>query len=165
MAEPIVFDDPPAAYLSFTPGSAIVKRLAWYDLAPNTRKGYNSAIESFESFCAMMQRPAWPATKFLLEEWIAHRIFRSTLSKQGQVKPETVGTYFSALKLYHINRHLSLEAFDTPRIALIIKGGKRLFPKQKAKRLPITKDILERLTEQEPMDLDELNIDVAFKVA
>ncbi len=113
----------------------------------------------------MMQRPAWPATKFLLEEWVAHRIFGSTLPKQGQVKPETMETYLSALKSYQIYRHLSLEAFDTPQIALIIKGGKRLFPKQKATRLTIKKHILERLTEQEPMDLDELNIDVAFKVA
>ncbi len=74
-------------------------------------------------------------------------------------------TYLSALKSYHIDCHLSLEAFDTPRIALIIKGGKRLSPKKKATRLPIMKDILERLTEQEPMDLDQLNIDVEFKVA
>ena len=112
-----------------------------------------------------MQRPAWPATKFLLEEWVAHRIFGSTLPKQGQVKPETMGTYLSTLKSYHIYRHLSLEAFDTPQIALIIKGGKRPSLKQKATRLTIKKHILERLTEQEPMDLDELNIDVAFKVA
>ncbi len=164
MAEHIVFDDPPAAYLSIIPGSPIVKRLAWYGLAPDTRKGYNSAIESFESFYAMMQRPEWPATKFLLEEWVAHRIFGSTLPKQGQVKPETVGTYLSALKSYHIDCHLSLEAFEIPQIALIRKAGKKLFPKQKATRLPITKDILERMTEPEPIDLDELNIDVAFKV-
>ncbi len=69
------------------------------------------------------------------------------------------------MKSYHIDRHLSLEDFDMPRIALIIKSGKRLFPKQKATRLPITKDILERLAAQEPMHLDELNINMAFKVA
>ncbi len=76
-----------------------------------------------------------------------------------------MGTYLSALMSYHIDGHLSLETFNMPGIALIIGGGKRLFPKQKATRLPITKDILERLTEQEPMDLDEFNIDMAFKVA
>ncbi len=150
MAEPIAFDNPPAAYLSSTPGSAIVKRLAWYGFASYTKKSYNSAIELFESFYVMMKRPAWSTTKFLLEEWVAHWIFGSILPKQGQVKPETVGTYLSALKSYHIDRHLIFAAFDTPRIALIIKDGKRLFPKQKTTRLPITKDILERLTEQSP---------------
>ena len=164
MAEPIEFDDPPASYLSSTPGSTIVKRLAWYGLAPGTRKGYNSAIDSFESFCMLRQRPAWPAAVEMLEEWVAYRIYGSTLPKQGQVKPETMSSYLLTLKSYHIDRHLSLEAFDTPRIALIIKGGKRLFPKQKTTRLPIVKDILEKNTENKPVGLDELNIDTAFKV-
>ena len=73
--------------------------------------------------------------------------------------------YLLALKSCQIDRHLSLEAFDTPCIALIIKGGKRLFSKQKATHLPITKDILEKITKNEPVDLNELNIDTAFKVA
>lgn len=75
-----------------------------------------------------------------------------------------MSSYLSALKSYYIDRQLSLKAFDTPRIALIIKGGKKLFPKQKAKRLPITKDILEKITENKPVDLNELNVDTAFKV-
>ncbi len=53
ITEPLLFDDPPASYLSSTPGSAIVKRLAWYWLAPDTRKGYAAAINSYVSFCAM----------------------------------------------------------------------------------------------------------------
>ena len=113
----------------------------------------------------LRQRPAWPATVEMLEEWVAYRIYGSTIPKQGQVKPETMSNYLSALKSYHIDRHLSLEAFDTPRIALIIKGGKKLFPKQKATRLPITKDILEKIIENKPVNVDELNIDTAFKVA
>lgn len=47
----------------------------------------------------------------------------------------------------------------------MIKGGKRLFPKQKATRLLITKNILEKITENEPVDHDKLNIDTMFKVA
>lgn len=165
MAEPISFDDLLTSYISSTPGSTIVKRRTWYDLAPDTRKGYNSAIKSFESFCMLMQRQVWPATTQLLEEWVAHCIFGSTLPKQSQIKPETAASYLSALKSYHIDRYLSLEAFNTPRIALIIKGSKRLFFKQKATRLPITKPILKEITKYEPIDLDELNIDTAFKVA
>ncbi len=101
----------------------------------------------------------------MLEEWVAYRIYRSIIPKQGQVKPETISCYLSALKSYCINRHLSLEAFDIPHIELIIKGGKRLFPKQKATRLPITKDILEKITKNKPVNADDLNIDTAFKVA
>ena len=75
-----------------------------------------------------------------------------------------MSSYFSILKSYHINRHISLEGFDTPCIPLIIKGEKRLFLKQKATRLPITKDILEKINENKPVNIDELNIDTAFKV-
>ena len=76
-----------------------------------------------------------------------------------------MSSYLSSLKSYHIDRYFSLEAFDTSRIALIIKDGKKLFPKQKATRLPITKDILEKIIENKPVNVDELNIDIAFKVA
>lgn len=98
-------------------------------------------------------------------EWIAYRIYGSTIPKQGQVKPEMMSSYLSALKSYHIDRHLSLEVFDTPRIPLIIKGRKRLFPKQKTTRLPITKDNLEKIIKNKPVNVDELNIDTVFKVA
>lgn len=107
----------------------------------------------------------WPATSHMLEEWAANRIFGSSLPKQGQVKPDTVQSYLSGIKSYHIDRRLSLSDFDSPRMALIIKGGKRLFPSKKRNRRPITKDILEKITEDEPLTVDDLNADTAFKVA
>ncbi len=165
MAEPIEFNNPPASYLSSTPGFTIVKRLVWYGLAPDIRKGYTLAINLFESFYVLQQKPAWPTTIEMLEEWVAYCIYESTLPKQDQVKPKTMSSYLSALKSYHIDRHLSLEAFDTPRITLIIKGRKRQFSKEKATRLPIITDILEKITDYEPVDLDELNINMAFKMA
>ena len=165
LAEPLSFDEPPTSYLSSTPGSTIVKRLAWYGLASDTRKGYSSAIDSYEAFCAVFNVQPWPASASILEEWAANRIFGSTLPKQGQVKPETVSSYLSALKSYHIDRQLSLEGLNDPRMALIIKGGKRLFPSKKRNRLPITKDVLTKITKDEPMTVDDLNIDTAFKVA
>lgn len=55
----------------------------------------------------------------MLEEWAARRIFSSTLPKQGQAQPDTAASDLSALKSYHIDRHLSLKAFDAPRLALI----------------------------------------------
>lgn len=101
----------------------------------------------------------------MLEKWVAYRIYRSTILKQGQVKPEIISSYFYALKSYHIDCHFSLEDFDTSHIALIIKDEKRFFPQQKAIHLPITKDIFEKITENNRVNIDELNIDTMFKVA
>ena len=101
----------------------------------------------------------------MLEEWAATRIFGSTLPKQGQTQPDTVLGYLSALKSYHIDRRLSLKGFDDPRMALIMKGGRRLFPSTKRNRLPITKHILKKITDSKPLSVTNLNIDTAFKVA
>lgn len=101
----------------------------------------------------------------MLEKWAANRIFGSTPPKQGQIKPNTMASYLSTLKLYHIDRRLSLKGFDDPRMTLIIKGGKRLFPSQKKNQLPITKNILEEITKDEPLTIEDLNIDTTFKVA
>ncbi len=115
----------PASYLSSTLGSAIVKRLAWYRLAPDTREGYAAAINSYVSFCAVDNEKLWLTETIMLEEWAATRIFRRTLNKKSQIKPDAVMSYLSALKLYHIDRRLSLGNFDDPRIAPIIKDGRR----------------------------------------
>lgn len=165
LVESLSFDDPPASYLSFTPGSTIVKRLVWYGLAPDTRKSYAFAINSYKSFCALFNKDPWPASTTMLEEWAANRIFESTLPKQGQIKSDTVASYLSALNSYHIDRRLSLKGIDNPRMALIIKGVKRLFPSNGRNMLPITKDILEKITEDEPLTMEDLNVDTAFKVA
>ncbi len=55
--------------------------------------------------------------------------------------------------------------FDDPRMALIIKGGRRLFPSKKRNRFPITKEILEKITEEELLSITDLNVDTFFKVA
>ena len=74
-------------------------------------------------------------------------------------------SYLSTLKSYHIDRRLSLKDFDEPRMALIIKGGRRLSPSKKWNRLQITKYILEKITEDEPLSVTDLNVDIVFKVA
>ena len=99
------------------------------------------------------------------EEWAATRIYRTTLPKQGQVKPDMVLSYLSALKSYQIDKSLSLKGFDDPQMAPFIKGWRSLFPSKKRNRLPITKDILEKITEDEPVSATVLNVDTAFKLA
>lgn len=45
----------------------------------------------------------------MLKKWVVYQIYGSTLPKQGKVKLEIILSYFS-LKLYHIDRHLSIDA-------------------------------------------------------
>ncbi len=112
LAEPLLYDDPPASYLSSIPRSVIVKRLTPYGLAPDSKKGYAAAINSYISFCEVHNEKPWPAQTIMLEEWAATRIFESTLPKQSQIKPDAVLSYLSALKSYHIDRGLCLRGFD-----------------------------------------------------
>ncbi len=165
LAEPLLYNDLPASYLSSIPGSAIVKRLAWYRLAPYTRKRYGAAINSYLSFYAVNNEKPWPAQTIMLEEWAATRIFGSTLPKQCQIKRDAVLSYLSVLKSYYMDRRLSLGGFNDPRMALIIKDGRSLFSSKKQNRLPITKEILEKITQEELLSITDLNVDTAFKVA
>ncbi len=101
----------------------------------------------------------------MLEKWAATRILGSTLPKEGQMKPDAVLSYLSALKSYHIHRRLNLGGFGDPRMALIIKSGRRLFPRKKRNRLPITKEMLEKITEGELLSITDINVDTTFKLA
>ncbi len=165
LAEPLLYNDPPTSYLSFIPGSAIVKRLAWDMLAPDTRKSYAATINSYVSFCVVHNEKPCQAQTIMLEEWAATCIFGSTLPKQGQIKPDAVLSYLSALKLYHIDRRLSLWGFDDSQMALIIKRGRRLFPSKNRSRLLMTKEIFEKIMEEELLSITDLNVDTIFKVA
>lgn len=62
-------------------------------------------------------------------------------------------------------RCLSLAGFDDPCMALIIKDYRRLFPSKKRNCLPITKDILEKITEDELLSVVDLNSNMIFKMA
>lgn len=117
-------------------------------------------------FCALggIQIP-WPAKEYTLGEWVTGRIFGSTTTKQGQIKPETVETYLSALRSYHVDQRMPTEVFESPWLKRIIKGGHRLFPSAKRNRLPITKDVLRRITTTTSLSVDDLNYNTAFKVA
>lgn len=146
LAKPLSFHESLAPYLYSKSGSTIVKQLVWYGLAPDTRKGYAAAINSYKSFCALFNEKSWPALTTMLEEWVANRIFGSTLlnkAKQSSIQwPATCrhSTCTTSIAGWVLKASLTL----------IIKGGKRLFPGKKTNRLPITKDILEETTKEGP---------------
>lgn len=66
-----------------------------------------------------------------LNKWAIIQIYRTILPKQGQIKPDKIEGYLSALKSYQIDRHLGLKKFDNLQMALIIKSEKRIFSSRK----------------------------------
>lgn len=124
----------------------MVKTLAWYGLATNTCYGYKTAIDSYQIFCAVNNLTPWPASDSTVEEWSATRIYGSIMPKEWRIKAETLQRYLSGLRSYHVDHHYSTQVFEIPRLTWILEGGRRLFPSQKTKRLPITKELLEAIT-------------------
>lgn len=146
-------------------GSNTVKKLIWANLSPNTRKGYQTGITSYIYWASYVGITVWPATSELFEEWAANRIMGPAIAQQGQVKPDTVASYLSAIRSWHVDHEYSLAPFETLRMMLLLQGGKSFFPTEKAIRLPITKDILSNITSTPPMTINDRNLDTAFKVA
>ena len=166
LAELLEFDAPPSEFLNSIISLSIpAKTLLWYGLSPKTRQRYTSAITSYTLYCAMQEIPPWPASEKVLVEWVTGRIFRSPIPRQGQVKPNTMQGYLSTLRSYHVDHNLPIQVFSSPRIERLLQGARYLFLHTKKERLPITKDILEKITRATPMSVEELNIDTAFKVA
>ena len=89
----------------------------------------------------------------------------ATALKQGQIKPNTVQSYLTALKSYYIDRKLPTTGFTSLCIDCILAGAHFLFPHVKRKCLSIIKNIFEKITILLSCLLVKVNIDAAFKVA
>lgn len=146
-------------------GSDMIKRLLWIGLSFSTRKSYQTAIKSYTYYTKYIGVTTWPATTEHLEAWVANRIMGSTIAMQGKVKPDTVASYLSALRSWHVDHEYSLAPFEEPRLRILLQGGRSLFPSTKATRLPITREVLVALTSIQINNLNDLNLDTAFKVA
>ena len=160
------FEPPPQEFIdSITNVSYPVKTLLWYGLSTKTRQGYDTAISSNTLFCATRGVISWPASELILAEWIAGRVFGSNMVKQNRITANTIQSYLSALRSYHIDHHLSIDAFSSPLIDRMLKGARHIYPHSKKECLSITKDILVKITSTIPISIEEINIDTAFKVA
>jgi hypothetical protein len=133
-------------------------------LAANTRKGYSSAIKSWEAFLALNGLLPYPAKKMDLGEWIAQRAFGTAAPLMGRVKPETLSNYVSAIRSRHIDLGHSIAAFEDHTIKRALAGAMSLFPSTKKTKLPITKDILDKIITLGPCKADA-NVDAAFTMA
>ena len=83
-----------------------------------------------------------------------------------RVKPVTAKAYLSALRSLHVQENYDTSAFDDLRIELIIKEGKRFYSEDTRRiRLPLTSEILARITPLIPNDKDGINLKTALCVA
>ena len=123
----------PRSWIHSVRGSIPVKALMWAGLPLDTRKVYPTAVKSYTYYTNFLGITTWPATAAILEDWAANCLMGSSLSMEGQVKPDTMELYLSALRSWHVVREYSLAPFESPRIKVIVQGARSLFP---ATRLP-----------------------------
>ena len=121
-------------------------QLLWAGLSPGTRRSYRAAVQSYEHYCGLHMIVAWPASEESLGRWIATRAFGSTDRYQGQIKPDTLQSYVSALRSYHVDHGLATSVFRSPRLDRLIQGARSLFPGPRRERLPITRELLTTVT-------------------
>ncbi len=79
--------------------------------------------------------------------------------------PETVLSYLSVLRSYHIDHEMPAQPFEELRLSLLMRGGRRIFSNTKALCRPITREILFNIIIRWLTDRKELNIDAVFKIA
>ena len=159
------FDPPPQEFIdSIQNVSYAVKTLLWYSLSTRIRQGYHTAISSYTLFCATRGVRAWPASELILAEWVAGRVFRADMVKQNRITANTIQSYLSAPRSYHVDHHLPVQAFSSLLIDRMLKGAHHIYPHSKKERLPITKEILIKIASVIPISIEEINIDAAFKV-
>ena len=138
--------------------------LLWAGLSPGTRRSYHAAVQSYEHYCGLHMLTAWPASEDSLGRWIATRAFGSTDRYQGQIKPDTLQSYVSALRSYHVDHGLPTSIFTSPKLDRLIQGARSLFRGPRRERLPITRELLTTVT-PEPISIDDLHVNAAFKLA
>jgi hypothetical protein len=161
------FDPPPYFQAESSSPSPEYARLLWNGLDPATRKGYKSAIKSYETLCAFNGDVAWPATETVLGKWITARAFgSSTLQNMGRIQPDTIQVYLAALRSYHTDHAFNSDVFDSVHIKRLIKGARNVFPPApKRTRHPITMTILKSILPPLSADKDDANIHAAFCIA
>ena len=82
----------------------------------------------------------------------------------SQFKPATIISYLSTLRSHHVNHRIDTAVFDSPHLLRLVQGARGFFPSRKRERLPITKDILSKITPP-PMSRNDYHINAAFKLA
>lgn len=91
------------------------------------------------AWLARVQAETHVASELALVEGISGRVFGSDMVKQGRIIANIIQSYLSALKSYHVDRHLPSPAFSSLRIDRILSDALYLYPHSKKENLPVTK--------------------------
>jgi hypothetical protein len=142
-----------------------VKFVLWHDLAFETRKYYEIAIDFFQIWCMLNNQSAWSTILKNLKKWVINRMYESTMKKQFKIKVFIIQSYLSGIRFYHVNHLYSMNALNHSRLQKILRRGKRLFSIIKACRLSITKSMMQVITDNHSFTTNEVNFDTAFKIA
>ena len=128
-------------------------------LAESTRTAYTAAWANYERYTSKHGHQAIPVTFPVLANWIAEQVEFN--------KPETVKQYTAALRNVHIEKGISIDVFNDPRISRIFRGALRIHgSKPVRKHVEITKDILlAAIATFDSTAFDDLNLHRAFCVA
>jgi hypothetical protein len=108
---------------------------------------------------------SWSATLKNLKKWAVNRMYESTLTKQEKIKMITIQNYLFDIRLYHVDHLYNLNVFDHSRLQKMLREEKRMFLVIKATRLLIIKNILQQITQNFISFIDNINFDIAFKIA
>jgi len=109
-------------------------------LRDTTKKSYSSGIYSWEFFCRMVDKPAYPATEPLLVAFAAW--------SAGRIQADSISNYLSAVRQRHIELGLPWPERSTmPVLSRVLHGLEWLqrANKQGRIRLALTADILEAI--------------------
>ena len=79
-----------------------------------------------------------------------------------RLKGATLEGYISGLRSYHVDRMWPVDMFTSEILKRIIKGSYELYGRQKQLRLPITKDILDKITEDPLVTKEDANLRACY---
>jgi len=82
----------------------------------------------------------------------------------GRIKPETLSNYISVIRSCYIDLGHLIAAFKDHTIKRALVGAILLFLSTKKTKLPIIKDILDKIVTSRPYKAD-INVDTAFIIA
>lgn len=142
----------------------------WNGLAHETRKNYFSVQKSYETYCTLQSKTAWPAQIKVLGDWITMRAIGG--AGVTRVKADTILASLSALRSVHTDNQWDESVFDSPWLKRIIAGVRRTAISTPTKQAqPISLEVLGKITKPAFSDRmgvksrEDINFDVASKVA
>lgn len=145
-------------------------KVLWAGLKPSTRRTYNTAARSFESFCTHYGVSPWPASFYFLCEWLVGRAFgqhQGMIPNQSKILPATISAYLSALRSVHVDLKLPTTDFDDDHMKRLMAGIYNLFPASPLPkhRSPMTKELLLSILHPHAMRAEAPSDAVQFNAA